>query len=134
MVARNRDGSLLAAYTDRPHQVCVWRVADWSTAGCRRWHAPSDLAGRVAFSPDGRWLAASDPLQGRVSILDVARGLDEVGSLTLPGARGLIGASFSGAGRYLAVLDGNHRVHAVDLAELRERLTALGLSWPDAGH
>jgi WD40 repeat protein len=59
-VAVSADGRLLAAITG--HELAAW---DWSD-GRRLWGVAVPTARQVAFSPDGRWLVASTPVDVRL--------------------------------------------------------------------
>jgi serine/threonine protein kinase/WD40 repeat protein len=94
--AFSTDGKLLALAHDRPGAVVLYDPATGQVAR-DLWHGDDDTR-EVAFSPDGRWLAAG--CVGRVHLWD-ARTWDEI-PVEIKGGEGVAsGLSFSSDGRTL---------------------------------
>ncbi len=90
--------------------ICVWDIA---TAGCTSGFAS---AYSVAFSPDGKTLAAGDDTSGAngtdgiIKLWNVVTG-KLAATLTDPGSQGAFSVAFSPDGRTLAAGDGNGSVY-----------------------
>jgi WD40 repeat protein len=63
-----------------------------------------DLVTSLAFSPDGRTLAQSGPVRGRLRLWDVATG--DLKRVLEPGRTGVLSAAFSTDGKLLAAVGG----------------------------
>jgi len=112
-IAISPDGTLLAAAAH--HEVVVHRLADGVLVG--RWLGDSPRLESLAFSNDGRFLAASGgaPSEfGEIQVWDVASGL-MVRSIRA-GTDSLYGVSWSNDGSRLAVGGADKLVRAIDSA------------------
>lgn len=121
------DNRLLAT---TPDGVRVWRTEDWQrVADVRaRGDTASDLG--IAFSPDSRVLAVSQPT-GTTRLVDPSTGLDWA-VLTHPDQNAGCYLRFSQDQRRLVTTSVDERgaVRSWDLALIRHELRRLGLDWP----
>jgi hypothetical protein len=121
------DNRLLAT---TPDGVRVWSTVDWRrVAEVRaRGGTASELA--IAFSPDSRVLAVSQPT-GTTRLVDPSTGLDWA-VLTHPDQNAGFYLRFSRDQRRLvtASVDERRAVRTWDLSLIREELSRLGLDWP----
>jgi WD40 repeat protein len=121
-VAMSPDGAFVAASADgndRRKGVQVW---DLRTGNVARELLASSVVSHLAFSGDGRWLAAVDNA-GKATVFEwpSARALRTFDGLQMPGSS-LAVARASRDGRYFAWLDETVRVFDVDTGiELPER-------------
>ena len=113
-----------------PDGVQVWNTADWQrVAEVRaRGGTASDLG--IAFSPDSRVLAVSQPT-GTTRLVDPSTGLDWA-VLTHPDQNAGFYLRFSQDQRRLVTtsVDERRAVRSWDLGLIRQELSRLGLDWP----
>jgi WD40 repeat protein len=121
------DNRLLATTADG---VRVWSTADWQpVAEVRaRGDTASDLG--IAFSPDSRVLAVSQPT-GTTRLVNPRTGIDWA-VLTHHDRKAGAYLRFSPDQRWLVTtsVDERHPVRIWDLGLIREELSRLGLDWP----
>jgi len=102
-----------------------------TASGEVRWRLPRTDAylrvGEVAFSDDGRWIAAA--LVRRDVSLIKARTGGIAARLTNPSPASVVATAFSPDGRYLAVTLADQSAQLWDLHVLHEELAKLGLDW-----
>jgi WD40 repeat protein len=96
-----------------------------------RWHVPRLdpylRVGDVAWSADGRWIAAA-LVRPDVSLIEAATGRVAV-RLANPTETSVSATAFSPNGRYLAVTLVDQSAQLWDLDTLRQQLATLGLDW-----
>jgi WD40 repeat protein len=118
-VAFSPDGKHLASACDQ--SVLVWDIATQQQIRVLKGHASHGPRPCVAFSRDGRQVAAGSQ-DGTVSVCDAATGEE---TLTLRDqARGVASVAFSPDGRRLASASGDGTVHIWDAA-IRQKALAL---------
>jgi serine/threonine protein kinase/WD40 repeat protein/Tfp pilus assembly protein PilF len=105
-------------------RIRLWAVGSWNEGP-----QLGDIAGGLAFSPDGKVIALETG-QGMVRLVEVATGR-EVARLEDPNGDRSSDMSFSPDGSQLAVTMGSDSpwIHVWDLRVLREQLVKLGLDW-----
>src|SRR5262249_34578484 len=105
--------------------VRLWNFARWRQAGApkvwtwfpRTLQVHRGKVERVAFSPDGRYLASGSRLDGVVKLWDLAMAREII---CLPGSPNeRLGIAFSPDGRTLAASSGDHTIKLWDMASRR---------------
>lgn len=125
-VAFSPDSQLLV--TGSGEEYAIWKVGSWkdSTHRFRRDHA-INLAGPIAFTPDGKVLAIT-PSQDRVKLLAAEGNWEEITTLAAPDGKLLNWLRFSHTGQ-LAAVSTNHVIQLWDLRLIREQLANMGLDF-----
>lgn len=112
-IAVNKDGSRIAVASGLPQQSAMVTVLDANGATVARFTDPQDLVYSLAFSPDGKWLAAASADKA-VYVWDLAAGKLE--KALKEQADWMLGVAFSADGKRLATGGADRLVRIWDVA------------------
>ncbi|MEX2119654.1 MAG: protein kinase [Pirellulales bacterium] len=113
--------------TSKPGGYVFWHVSSWQRDRELDLGDKSDLPGKIAFTPDGRLMAAVQDRE-RVRLIDPGS-LDTVAVLEPPDPQVVGSLCFSPDGCLLAVTSSTHRIHLWDLRAIRSQLGEMNLDW-----
>jgi WD40 repeat protein len=117
------DGRHLLVATERDYQF--WQVGPWQVERRLR-REGSGVPGQVAFSSDGRLLAATAS-RSTIQLIDPSTG-NRLATFEPPDFTCLSSMTFSADGSQL-VIAGNHNIQLWDLRAVRQQWAAMGLDW-----
>ncbi|MFA0768259.1 MAG: hypothetical protein OXFUSZZB_001587 [Candidatus Fervidibacter sp.] len=112
-MAVSKDGSRIAVASGAPQQSATVTVLDANGAAVTRFTDPQDLVYSLAFSPDGKWLAAASADKA-VYVWDLTTG--KLAKTLKEQADWMLGVAFNADGKWLAAGGADRLVRIWDVA------------------
>ncbi|MFA0731880.1 MAG: hypothetical protein LKKZDAJK_001570 [Candidatus Fervidibacter sp.] len=136
-MAVSKDGRRVAVASGAPQQSATVTVLDEGGATVARFTDPQDLVYSLAFSPDGKWLAAASADKA-VYVWDLAAG--KLAKALKEQADWMLGVAFSADGKWLAAGGADRLARIFDVAnwqlvrKLEHPETVFRLAFQPNGH